>query len=151
MSLNLTCVPDPIDLFWKRHRLVHNGRLPKFEALYGSLNMVNSAERYKVQSFKSQSKVLNQFKSYNSFWMYPPLWPSYLVAMHDQIENRSILKANIYNLQHRFCCALCKILINFAHCFPGTGIPYVWIKSAGRLSKYLLFQSCEVLRNNFFN
>ena len=30
--------------FSKRHRLIHNGGLPKFEALYGSLNVVNSAE-----------------------------------------------------------------------------------------------------------
>ena len=32
------------DPFPKRHRLVHNGGFTKFEALYGSLNMVNSAE-----------------------------------------------------------------------------------------------------------
>ena len=33
-----------IDPFTKRHRLVHNGGSPKLEALYGSLNMVNSTE-----------------------------------------------------------------------------------------------------------
>ena len=33
-----------IDPFTKRHRLVHNGGFPKFEALYCSLNMVNSVE-----------------------------------------------------------------------------------------------------------
>ena len=48
-----------IDQFSKRHRLVHNGGLPKFEVLYGSLNVVNPAEilqnlSYKVQSSKSQ-------------------------------------------------------------------------------------------------
>ena len=31
-----------MDPFMKRHRLVHNGGSPKFEALNGSLNMVNS-------------------------------------------------------------------------------------------------------------
>ena len=36
--------PNAIDQFSKRHRVVHNGGLPKFEALYGSLNIVNSAE-----------------------------------------------------------------------------------------------------------
>ena len=33
-----------IDLFPKRHRLVHNGRFPKFKALYCSLNMISSTE-----------------------------------------------------------------------------------------------------------
>ena len=33
-----------IDPFPKRHRLVYNGGFPKFEALYCSLNMVNSTE-----------------------------------------------------------------------------------------------------------
>ena len=33
-----------IDLSTKRHRLVHNGESPKLEAVYGSLNMVNSTE-----------------------------------------------------------------------------------------------------------
>ena len=49
------------DPFPKRHRLVHNGGFPKFEALYCSVNIVNSTEisqnlSYKVQSFKSQSR-----------------------------------------------------------------------------------------------
>ena len=30
--------------FHKCHKLVHNGEFPKFEALYCSLNMVNSTE-----------------------------------------------------------------------------------------------------------
>ena len=33
-----------IDPFPKRHKLVRNGGFPKFEALYYSLNMVNSTE-----------------------------------------------------------------------------------------------------------
>ena len=33
-----------IDPFTKRHRLVHNGGFSKFEALYYSVNMVNSTE-----------------------------------------------------------------------------------------------------------
>ena len=33
-----------IDPFPKRHRLVHNGGFPTFEALYCSPNMVNSTE-----------------------------------------------------------------------------------------------------------
>ena len=33
-----------IDPFPKRHKLIHNGGFPKFEALYCSLNMVNSTE-----------------------------------------------------------------------------------------------------------
>ena len=32
-------------------------------------------------------KVSDQLKSYNSFWIYPPLWTSRLVAMHDDITN----------------------------------------------------------------
>ena len=51
-------------------------RLPKFEALYCSVN--------------PNHKVSNQFKRYDGFLIYPPLWTSYLVAMHDDIENRSI-------------------------------------------------------------
>ena len=35
-------------------------------------------------------KVLGELKSYQSFQMYPPLWTSMLVAMHDEIENASI-------------------------------------------------------------
>ena len=33
---------DHIDPFPKRHKLVHNGGFAKFEALYCSINMVNS-------------------------------------------------------------------------------------------------------------
>ena len=33
-----------IDVFPKRHRLVHNGGFPTFEALYCSLNMVSSTK-----------------------------------------------------------------------------------------------------------
>ena len=33
-----------IDPFPKRHRVVHNGGFPKFEALYCSLNMVSSTK-----------------------------------------------------------------------------------------------------------
>ena len=33
-----------IDPFLKRHRLVHNGGFPNLEAMYCSLNMVNSTE-----------------------------------------------------------------------------------------------------------
>ena len=33
-----------MDPFPKRHRLVHNGGFPKFEALYCRVNMVNSTE-----------------------------------------------------------------------------------------------------------
>ena len=33
-----------IDPFPKRHKLVHNGGFPKFEALYCRINMVNSIE-----------------------------------------------------------------------------------------------------------
>ena len=39
----LVCVVG-IDPFPKRHRLVHNGGFPKFEALYCSVSMVNSTE-----------------------------------------------------------------------------------------------------------
>ena len=58
--LNHTMKISPIDPFPIRHRLVHNGGFPKFEALYCSLNMVKSTEiswnlSYKVQSSKSQS------------------------------------------------------------------------------------------------
>ena len=55
--------------------------------------MVSSTEisysfSYNAKSSKSQS--LNQFKGYNGFGTYPPLWTSHLVAMHDDIGNRSI-------------------------------------------------------------
>ena len=33
-----------IDPFSKNHKLVHNGGFPNFEALYCSLNIVNSTE-----------------------------------------------------------------------------------------------------------
>ena len=79
-----------IDPFTKRHRLVHNGRFPKFEALYWSLSMISSIESLRNLSYLPNYKVSNQFKSCNGFWIYPPLWTSYLVAMHDDIENRSI-------------------------------------------------------------
>ena len=36
--------------FPKRHRLVHNGGFPKFEALYCSPNMVGSTEITKFQT-----------------------------------------------------------------------------------------------------
>ena len=36
-------------------------------------------------------KVSNQFKSYNSFGIYLPLWTSYVVAVHDDIGNWSTL------------------------------------------------------------
>ena len=42
--LNNCCTLPCIDPFPKRHRLVHNGGFPKFEALYCSLNMVISTE-----------------------------------------------------------------------------------------------------------
>ena len=35
-------------------------------------------------------KISGELKSCNSFWMYPPLWTSLLVARHDEIENTSI-------------------------------------------------------------
>ena len=37
-------VKNPTRLFQKRHRLVHNGGFPKFEALYCSLDVLNSTE-----------------------------------------------------------------------------------------------------------
>ena len=40
----LHCIQNTIDPFPKRHRLVHNDGFPKFEALYCSVNMVNSTE-----------------------------------------------------------------------------------------------------------
>ena len=38
---NISLNSHGIDPFLKRHRLVHNGEFPKFEALYFNLNMVN--------------------------------------------------------------------------------------------------------------
>ena len=35
-------------------------------------------------------KISDELKCCCSFWMYPPLWASLLVTMHDDIENRSI-------------------------------------------------------------
>ena len=64
-----------IDLFTKRHRLVHNGRFPKFEALYCSSDMISSTENL---SYKAHS----------------PLWTRYLVAMYDDIGNRPIYRAS---------------------------------------------------------
>ena len=84
----------PIDQFPKRHRLVQDGRDPKFQALYWSLNMASSTEISRNLSYKVQSpnnKVSNKFKSYDNFWLYPPLWTSHLVTMHDNIGNRSVI------------------------------------------------------------
>ena len=39
-------------------------------------------------------KISDELKSWNSFWMYPPLWTSLLVVMHDDIENTSIAHKN---------------------------------------------------------
>ena len=59
-SLQVHDWPLRIDSFTKRHKLVHNGGSSKFEALYGSLNIVNSTKisynlSYKAQLSKSQS------------------------------------------------------------------------------------------------
>ena len=48
------------DPFTKRHKLVHNGKFPKFEALYCNQNTVKSIKiqlnlSYKVRSSKSQN------------------------------------------------------------------------------------------------
>ena len=40
-------------------------------------------------------KISGELKSCNSVWMYPPLWTCLLVAMHDDIENRSITQPSI--------------------------------------------------------
>ena len=40
----IQCEYQSIDPFPKRQILVHNGGFPKFEALYCSVNMVNSTE-----------------------------------------------------------------------------------------------------------
>ena len=59
-----------IDPFPKRHRLVHNGRFPKFKALYFGQNMINSTEisqnlNFMVQSSKSQSlKAIQKLKQF---------------------------------------------------------------------------------------
>ena len=50
------------------------------------------ATRYNLPN----SKVSNQFKSYHGFLIYPPLWIRHLVAMHDDIENRSVMYLNNY-------------------------------------------------------
>ena len=42
--------------------------------------------RYNLPNYK----VSSQFKSYEGVFMYPPLWTNYLVAVYDDIENRSI-------------------------------------------------------------
>ena len=41
-----THVLKTIDPFPKRHRLVHNGGFPTFEALYCGINLVNSSETF---------------------------------------------------------------------------------------------------------
>ena len=63
-----------IDLFGKRHKLVHNGRFPTFVTGYNLLD----------------HKASSQLKSYEGFPLYPPLWTSQLVAMYDEIKNTSI-------------------------------------------------------------
>ena len=35
-------------------------------------------------------RVSGELKSFNKFWMYPPLWTNVLVATHGDIENTSI-------------------------------------------------------------
>ena len=39
-------------------------------------------------------KISNQFQKQNDFLIYPPLWTSHLVAMHDDTGNRSISVIN---------------------------------------------------------
>ena len=72
-----------IDPFTKRHKLVYNGRFQKSEALHCNQNTVKSIKiqlnlRYKVTGLDI-----------------PPLWTTLLVAMHDDIENASILTATL--------------------------------------------------------
>ena len=42
----------------------------------------------------SNDKISGELIRCNSFWMYPPLWSSPLVAMHNDIENTSV--ANVH-------------------------------------------------------
>ena len=44
-------------------------------------------------------QISGELKSSISFWMYPSLWTSLLVAMHDDIENTSI-NFNPENTKH---------------------------------------------------
>ena len=91
-----------IDPFTKSRKLVHNGRFPKFEVMYCSQNTVKLIKiqynlSYKVQCSKSQNS--DELKSCKSFWTYPPLWTSLLVAVYDGIENPSIVSKNYEVLQ----------------------------------------------------
>ena len=74
----------------KRQMLVHNGRFPKSGALYCSQNTVKFVKIW---------QTLVELKSYYSFWMYAPLWTSLLVAMHDDIENRSVASSKYTGVQ----------------------------------------------------
>ena len=59
-----------LDPFPKRHRLVHNGRFPNFEALYHSLNVISSINFHKtlVTRYNLRNhEVSNQFESHNGF------------------------------------------------------------------------------------
>ena len=82
-----------IDLSSKRDRLVHDGGFLKFEVkvwLVQPKFHKTLVTRYSLP----HHKVSNQFKSYNGVLMYPPLWTSRLVALHDDIVNKSITAEN---------------------------------------------------------
>ena len=97
----------------KRHKLVHNGGFSKFEVLYRSQNAVKSIKIqylqhtiFQITKFQVNWKAiiilfiiiiyyivyLYYLLLYYCFWMYPPLWTSLLVSMHDDIKNTSITK-----------------------------------------------------------
>ena len=87
------CPKYSIDPFTKCHKLVHNGGFPKVEVLRCSQNTARFimiklplTTRYNLPNHK----ISGELKSYNSFWMYPPLWTSLLVVKHDNNENTSI-------------------------------------------------------------
>ena len=75
---------DSIEPFKKRHKLIHNGRFPKFKVLHCSKILYNRSRFTKtlVTMYNlTNHKISGELKSCNSFWMYPPLWTRSLVAI----------------------------------------------------------------------
>ena len=68
-----------------------------------------ASKSYEVQSSKSQTSA--ESKTCNSFWLYPPLWTSLPIAMHDDIENTSL--DNVHHVKK--CNGLTSFLSSVAH------------------------------------
>ena len=100
--LHIVYMGEFMDFFTKRRKLVHNGGFLTSEVLYFSQNTMENLPRFKKTIVARYSlpnkKISGELKNCNSFWMYPPLWISFLLAMHDDIENTSVARKSVVKL-----------------------------------------------------